>query len=346
MIPKFSASISFPFSGFNSELTIQIMKYFIGLVSAYFWVLPTLLAVEVKPIGELLKNADKYRNEYVSVEGRVVDIEEAKHGKKHRFYLADKDDKKLRIHILEDLPELNRRYRAEGVLYEDKDELFIHAEQLECINCPQEKEESDDSQDWIIGLLVGLLVLAFVLVWVLWRSQKSVGMRANPRSSFSGAASSAGSPPSNQQATVSFNMEEIAQKMAPKAKEPSTTAMPRGSATEVDQNQGFVEVIAGGEAGRSIPLREIGDTDASAVMIGRKSKAMEAHEGAKIMLNDPTVSRQQALFRFREGQLYLCNLSATNPSSVDGRVLAVNEEHVVASESVLKMGDIKLKYKK
>jgi hypothetical protein len=104
---------------------------------------------------------------------------------------------------------------------------------------------------------------------------------------------------------------------------------------------GRLEVEAGGDLGREIRFVRTAGPDGSEVTFGRSEGELYRH----VQLNDQTVSRMHARMRMRDGQWHLTNHSTTNPLSLNGHVLGIEEEQPLGDGDRIEMGEVIFRFR-
>ncbi len=116
---------------------------------------------------------------------------------------------------------------------------------------------------------------------------------------------------------------------------------------------GKLEILNGPDKGKTFMLAGYPTPDGSISSIGRDHSGWEDQSAlsggrkyAHVRIKDDsrTLSRMQAEMIYRNGKLYLKNLSSVNPSQVDGADVAINDIAEVKSGSKIKAGFIEFRY--
>ena len=100
---------------------------------------------------------------------------------------------------------------------------------------------------------------------------------------------------------------------------------------------------SGAEKGMRISIQGYPTSQGSETTIGRESIQGD-RRFAHILLRHPTVSRKQAQLLYQYRQYYLTNLSGTNPTRVNGKVLNTNETVVLSPGDIVQFGEIDLQF--
>lgn len=107
---------------------------------------------------------------------------------------------------------------------------------------------------------------------------------------------------------------------------------------------GKLEIMNGEDKGKVFKMVGYPNADGSIVTMGREPGSGE-RAYSHIQLKDPTVSRKQAELIYKNGKLFMKNLSEVNLSMVNGKELSANEQtELKANDSVIRTGAIEFKY--
>jgi len=114
---------------------------------------------------------------------------------------------------------------------------------------------------------------------------------------------------------------------------------------------GKLEIINGPDKGKAFMLAGYPTPDGSVSSIGRDYEGWESalsggRKYAHIRIKDEskTLSRMQAEIVYKNGKVFLKNLSSVNPSQVDGCEVPTNETMEIKTGSVIKAGFIEFRY--
>lgn len=308
-------------------------------------------------IGALLSNPEQYIKKVVNVKGKAKAIEKSdEDNSSTKFQIHESKDVFIKVKVLDTVPLKNKKYKVKGILYEDEDAYFIHADQLECTNCPKESKEDDIP---FIYFILGGVIITIPIVISLVKSSKRKTQKRNsdftspttpdapphypqPQPNYS-------DPSSNQSfATISFNTSDI-----PKQQEPES-AYSNEADTDSNVNsdneeatvrfvKGKLKITDGPEKGKEVRIIGRSSSIGQIASIGRPSKT-DNNSDYHIPLNDPTVSRRQAEIREHQGKVYLKNLSSTNPTVVKGVQMEVGQEMILEPGMNVSMGNVVLEY--
>jgi hypothetical protein len=108
---------------------------------------------------------------------------------------------------------------------------------------------------------------------------------------------------------------------------------------------GELEIISGLDKGKSFRIAGYPTSDGSIVTVGRETVDSDKRY-AHIQLLEKTVSRKQAELIYKNGILYIKNLSETNFTQIDGKVLSVNELAELKSGMTIRTGEVEFRYKR
>jgi pSer/pThr/pTyr-binding forkhead associated (FHA) protein len=136
----------------------------------------------------------------------------------------------------------------------------------------------------------------------------------------------------------------VIEKTIPTPKENlKTMIIPATSSRTMKFIPGNLEVMSGDDKGRIIRISGYPTEGGSTVTIGREP-VTGPRDFAHIQLKERTISRKQAEIIFKDGKLFIKNLSETNFTNLDGKDIAVNTALELKSGSIITFGEIEMKY--
>jgi len=136
----------------------------------------------------------------------------------------------------------------------------------------------------------------------------------------------------------------IPEKSMPTPKENlKTMIIPATSSRTMKFIPGGLEVLTGEDKGRIIRISGYPTPEGSIVTIGREP-VTGPRDFAHIQFKERTISRRQAEIIYKDGKLYIKNLSETNFTSLDGKEIPVNTAVELKSDSIITFGEIEMKY--
>lgn len=281
------------------------------------------------------------------------------------YYLVDNSNDSIILRTQEEL-ELGQEYRIEGKLKEKAGLLFFKAEDQECLDCD---EDEDGESSTMLFVLTGLVaVLAVIIIFILNRQKMSNRNQATPfpqnpapnqgfnQPNFNQPNLNQGNfnqPPNpgsnpnqvNQQgatdnfATIAFNPNQLPKQPITESK---TVVMSQPEAKEDNLIPGSFSFNLNGQA-EKIELKGFPTGLGYIATVGREAAETEKAE-SHLRIADPTVSRKQAEFIFESGNLYIRNLSGTNPSVLNGKEMGSGSLDQVLPGSQLKFGEVIVTY--
>jgi len=122
-----------------------------------------------------------------------------------------------------------------------------------------------------------------------------------------------------------------------------TMIIPATSSRTMKFIPGGLEVISGEDKGRIIRISGYPTPEGSTVTIGREP-VTGPRDFAHIQFKERTISRKQAEIIYKDGKLYIKNLSETNFTCLDGREIPINTSLELTSGSILTFGEVEMKY--
>jgi hypothetical protein len=331
------------------------MKRLIPLI--IFLVAP-LLSVSAK--NETVKEVIAKKSDYLNTEFKLKGVlhEPSEEMNQESYILVDRsnDSLEIRLRDQEDL-EIGPEYKFEGKLKEKEEQLFFNVTDIKCLDC--NKDNNEESKLLLI-LSAVVAILGVVIVYLIIRQKNndlppannSFPNQANPSSFNPNPAASSpsrnvsvNSPPTGQNvstdnfSTIAFNPNQLPKQTITESK---TVVMNQPKEKSDDSIPGLFTVNISGKI-EELSLKGQPSSLGKIVTIGR-----EVMQGPKakyhLSLKDQTVSRKQAELIYESDNLYIRNLSSTNPSLLNGVPLGSGVLNQVSPGSTMKFGEVILSY--
>lgn len=283
---------------------------------------PFLSAVNAQTqttIEEIFDNPGKFENEQVTISGIVNQYFQAT-TQTTSYYLVQGDfGGVMNVNTSEKPPVIFKKYKITGVVVIDQ-----------VLGRPILIEKSrtmvSSGSSLTIYLLIGAVILLVVfLVLYIFRGRKA-----------SSSSPSSGTEPS---AAGAYNPESSS------GQDYATIRITTGPPPTMVLIPGELEIMSGLDKGKSFRIAGYPTAEGSVITIGREPVEGD-RKYAHIQLMEKTVSRKQAEIIFRNGVLYVKNLSETNLTQVDGVALKPNEATELKPGTVIRTGEVDFKYKK
>ncbi len=131
--------------------------------------------------------------------------------------------------------------------------------------------------------------------------------------------------------------------MSPAEEEFQTVKLTPSSDKTLKFIPGQFILLSGKDRGKPFRVAGYPTPQGSIITIGREPGEGE-RAFAHIQLDVPTVSRKHAELSFKNGKLYIKNLSDTNPIELNEKEIPVGEEVLLPLDSELRLGEIRMKY--
>lgn len=311
-------------------------------------------------VKEVIAKKSDYLNTEFTLKGIIHEPDSLIN--KSSYYLVDRSDDSLELRTDEDL-EIGQEYRLEGKLKEKDEALFFKVEDTECLDC---EDEDDESSTMLFVLSALVVVLGVVIVFIINRQKTNNAPAANPfpqsppppQGGFtpnaggfqqvppSNMGQSAPNPAQNQNmggtdnyATIAFNPSQLPKEPITESK---TVVMSQPKPEDDNKIPGKFNFTLNGAA-QSAELKGFPTGLGYIATVGREAAAAEKSE-SHLRLDDRTVSRKQAEFIYEKGNLYLRNLSSTNPSQLNGKAMGSGSLDLVQPGSQMKFGEVIVTY--
>jgi len=291
-------------------------------------------------IEELIQNPGKYTGELVEVTGYVEQYISGTTSTTSYYLLKGDYGAVIRVNTFSGSPKINKQYKVRGVVYIDNStmDVFISEnsrveleEPTTVTNTPDIKEESDISTRLLIALFIILLIILGYLLYYQYKL-KSAPTEAKSKNikDLSGS-----SDVSTQKSSADFeerkDLKTVRIVISPK----TMKFIP-----------GELEIISDEDRGKSFKIAGYPTAEGSIVTIGRTDlKGERAYAHIRIDDRFRTVSRQQSEIINQNNQVFIKNLSDTNPTQVNGKELAAGTKIEIKSGDIIRMGELELKYK-
>lgn len=303
----------------------MLLSIFIGTVS--------VLGQEAIRIKEILSKYGSYKGEVVTVAGLVTQYVDATERTTAYFLIKDDYGAIIKINTADPKPETNQKYQVTGILYYDEalQMPFISEKSRIKLDNPIiiYKNSGDDKETWLSkNLLVliiggsGLLLLVLFTI-LISRKKKPEPFITNKPDDKQGPAFGTGKP------TPRENLK--------------TMVIPVASPKTMKFIPGELEVLTGDDKGKIFKISGYPTEEGSIVTVGRETVTGQ-RDFAHIQLKESTISRRQAEIIYKDGKLYIRNLSETNYTKLDGKDIPPNSVAELKSGSIIAFGEIQMKY--
>lgn len=300
------------------------------------FILPVSLFSQDIFIKDILQNPEAYEGELVEVSGLVVQYIEATEKTTAHYLLKDDYGAIIRVNTAEGEPETNVKYKANGIVYIDqsRDEPFISEKSRQKIQqeattiitqAPAEKTWIE--KNLLLIIIIGSAIILILLIIILVNNRKTPKRYSAP--------TAAGKTP--------LADEQTHRSQSTPTEELKTMVIPKPSSKTMKFIPGEIEVISGQDKGKKIKIAGYPTDDGSVVTIGRE-KVTGPRDYAHIELKERTISRKQAEIIYRDGKLFIKNLSETNLTRINGEEIPVNSSKELVPNSILTFGEVELKY--
>lgn len=318
----------------------QIQATVLFLAMFLFGALINLQAQEITTVESIRNNPNAYNGNKVTVEGLVTNfVHDA--GTTDYYILKDDFGWTIKINTGEGTPETNKKYTVTGIVYVElpSGRPFI-SEKMRVGPPPPipprpfwEELLSFLKDNALILILIGALVVLIVVYFLLRRKKTAEPVLAYTPPSYTPSAS-------DYSAQTKLSPNDMQQQSSDDFKTIKiTTASPK----TLKFIPGKLTIISGDDTGKSFKIAGFPTSEGSIVSIGREEvKGDRAY--SHIQLMQKTISRKQAEIVQKDGKLYVKNLSDTNFTQLDGIELKNNEKAEMKAGTVLRLGELEVKY--
>jgi hypothetical protein len=276
-------------------------------------------------IDEITGNPGKYSDNAVEVEGFVKQYIPPTSTSTSYYLLMSDYGAIIKVNTSESAPEIGKKYHVSGIVYIDpvSREPFVSEKSKYVLN--SEKNvivDSNGNSTLIVVVLLLIILLIGILVYLQLKAKKSK-LNSNEKNE-----------PLSPAGLEAPQMDFKTIRLTPSA--PKTMKFIRGE----------LILISGDDKGKAFKIAGYPAAEGSIVTIGREAVSGE-RSYAHIQIDNKfqTVSRRQAEIISVGDQLFVRNLSDTNPTQVDGIELKSGEKKELRPNSTIKTGELEFKYK-
>lgn len=285
---------------------------------------------------DINNNPTGYKGEVVTVTGLVTQYIEATAKTTAYFLIKDDYGATIKVNTAESKPETNNKYTVSGILYFDESLQipFISEKsrvkiEPDVVVVRGDNYTNHPTETWLeknfLKLIIGvsaLLLLVLVIVLISRRKPKEENRTIQPE----------------------VKQQSPLEKMTSSPKEDlKTMVLPAASPKTMKFIPGELEVLTGEDKGRIIKISGYPTEDGSIVTVGRESVS-GPKDFAHIQLKERTISHKQAEIIYKDGKLYIKNISETNYTKLDGKDIPPNSVSELKSGSIITFGEIAMKY--
>ncbi|GEM_PF-6469447 len=295
---------------------------------------PIYASSEEVAIETIRSNPQEFVDEDVIVEGFVSQFVPEGSTSRAHYILEGKYGRKIKVNTkLKKSPEQKKRYRVEGLVLIDKSGTpYVVASSEVCLNCESAAAPSQSpikspsfwEENLTLIVLIAAAVILFVIIGILIRMNGRKSEPVEEEQNEQLEEFSHQKYEDQEFKTVKLNLQNM----------PATVRFMPGKFT----------VTSGTDSGKSFRVTGKNTSEGREVTIGREN-APAGEELSHIKLEDITVSRKQAILTIDSAnKLFIKNISETNPTVLNGKVMSAGERIALKSGDSIKMGDIELKY--
>lgn len=285
-------------------------------------------------VRDITDNPGAHVGETVEVQGTITQFIRAPSASLSHYVLQGSFGGTIRVTTPSAEPELNRRHVITGTVYSENGIPFIHEDRKYCVDCSRNgpPPAADNTLLYIIIFAIVALIGVAAFYFIHQKKAASAGPAFDP-----GPPPIPGASPETVKPDVSTMRED----------DFSTIKInfSGGDLKTMKFIPGKLELISGADRGKTFMFAGYPTEKGSEVTIGREK--VEGERGSSHIQIDPqfqTVSRKQALLRYRKGKLYVKNLSQTNPTELNGVRLQAGEEKEMEFGAKLRTGELEFKY--
>jgi len=326
-------------------------KYF---VLAILILLTSVCLAQNTTIENIISNPRGFEGHKVTIKGLVYVYS---YGAGTTAYYRIKGDygATIRVNTAEPSPETNKKYIVIGIvnveqltnipwiteLNKNLDNSGAPADSIKTaeLNKGANIEKEKSGLNYII-ILIGSLITIIVVLIIVYIVMKSRQYNKNSIQIYTPPVFSQKNPPDYVASSVKLDTSEMVSQTSDEFK---TIKIANTSPKTLKFIPGKLVIISGEDTGKSFKIAGYPTLDGSVVSIGRdevKGDKSYSH----IQLMQKTISRKQAEIIQKDEKLYVKNMSETNYTQIDGTELKPNEKSEINPGSILRLGELELKY--
>lgn len=277
----------------------------------------SLMGQQKVQIEEILDNPGKYENELVTIDGIVTQYFQGNTQTTSYFLIQSDYGGVVNVNTSDNPPVIFKKYEITGT-------VVIDQIQRRPIIIEKSRNLIDNKTKLIFSLAaVVLLLIVFLFIYLLVSRRRAEKIQSNLKSPV---------PQINASKTQDYDDDY------------STIKISKDDPKTVKLIPGRLEIITGADKGKTVLIAGYPTAEGIVVTIGREVIEGD-RKNSHIQLLEKTVSRKQAELILSNSTLMVKNLSNTNNTQIDGRLLDINETSEVKPGSVIKTGEVEFMYK-
>lgn len=285
-------------------------------------------------IASIIENPGLYKDEKVKIRGYISQYIPGNATTTSYYYLKGDFGQGLKVITLSESPQVLKKYEVVGIVNINlaEAEAYLVEHQKVCLDCTVEEPPVQPS--WcqenrtLCYIIIGgaILLLVLVIVYLILRITEN---KSKTYSDIQPYVSPLGSNPN----VTSLSGESDFQTIKISHSAPKTLKLLPGK----------LQIVSGLDKGKEFKMQAFPTASGGILTIGREKKSGDA-EFSHIQLLEKTVSRQQAELIFKDGKLYIKNLSETNFTQLNGKEIQPGEMELMEPNSVIKTGEVEFRY--
>jgi pSer/pThr/pTyr-binding forkhead associated (FHA) protein len=292
--------------------------------------------VDTTTVEKIRSNPVSFNKHIVQVTGFVTQYIEGE-GTSNYYLLKGEFGASIKVNASDSAPEINKKYVVNGILYIEAPSMVPFISEKSRLPIGETvvyvKETTSIFSEWIIYVIIGAIVVLVGLYFILKRKKSQL----------------ANVPESMQEPIIDEGLETTTQIPSDVPMEPMTTddfktiKITASSPKTLKFIPGKLTIVSGEDVGKSFKIAAFPTPEGSIISIGREEVKGD-RSFSHIQLMQKTISRKQAEIIQKDGQLYIKNLSETNLTQVDGIELQPNVKTELKQGSIIRLGELEVKY--
>ncbi len=278
---------------------------------------------QVIPIDSILSDPSRFNNEFVKIKGQVTQFTPGDAQSTASYVIKGDFGTDINVTTMDVKPEVFSIYVISGTVVIDP-----YTQQPYVIEKGRTlvKDNTGMNNPMVLfGMFSGFLVIAVLIVVLIVRTSKP------PYVASAEVAAERAITDSESDEGVGYDNDF------------KTIRIPSNSPKTLKFIPGKLVVTSGEDEGKEFMISGFPSPEGNVVSIGREVVTGD-RAYSHIQLTEKTISRRQAEIIQQNGKLFLRNLSETNYTQLNGVELSPEEQVEVEPDSVIRMGELEIKY--
>lgn len=315
----------------------------------------SLFAQRLISIETLVDNPGPYIEEAVSIEGIIVQFIPESSSTNAHYVVTGKFGGNIKVKTSGQEPKQGKKYRIKGTVYSQNGTPFIHEESKQCLDCTPAPSTTpstspniiyEEPDNTLLYLIIGLAVVFVIVIVVILTRKNTSSQEVQGNSAINNSGNSYTEPVNNGPIDITGPGDILDNPTIINSQPGGKTIIlnPSPDPRTMRFIPGKFKIVSETDNGFTFPIAGYPTFEGSVVTIGRtKVTGDRAFAHIEISSKLKTVSRKQAELLYKNGELFIRNLSNANPTQVDG-VQIDNQLVPLHPNAVIRAGELELQY--